>query len=191
MFSKILSTTIANANPTIGSIYIPAGGLSFVEPVQSNFTLYQYVPYTFPVRATGSASFIFYYSLNVPIGFTFVPDPTGTFATLSGTSPSNGQATVTFYAKIGNNAATSSQIRLNTIIPFFVKPQSGAAAYTSIVRKHVEADAAQNARDSRVFPEVNPLAGPFMAPRAPDVVTLSNCFLGLCRKPCPTCRTTL
>ena len=191
LFSKILSTTIANPNPTIGSIYIPPGTLSFVEPVQSNFTLYQYVPYTFPVRATGSASFIFYYSLNVPIGFTFVPDPTGTFATLSGTSPSNGPATVTFYAKIGNNAAASSQVRLNTIIPFFVKPQSGAAAYTSIVRKHVEADAAQNARDSRVFPEVNPLAGPFMAPRAPDVLTMSNCFLGLCRKPCPTCRTTM
>jgi len=191
MFSKILSTTIANANPTIGSIYIPPGNLSFVEPAQPNYTLYQYVPYTFPVRATGSSDFIFYYSLNVPIGFTFVPDPTGTFATLSGTSPSNGPATVTIYAKIGNNAATSSQVRLNTIIPFFVKPQLGAAAYTSIVRTHVEADAAQNARDSRVFPEVNPLAGPYMAPRAPDVVTLSNCFLGLCRKPCPTCRTTM
>jgi hypothetical protein len=192
LFSRILSTTITDANPTVGSLFIPPGStLSFVEPVQSNFTLYQYVPYTFPVRATGSGDFIFYYALNVPIGFTFVQDPTGTFATLSGISPSNNSSVTTFFAKIANNAAILFQINLNTIIPYFARPQMGAGAYTGIVRKHVDADAAQNARDNRVFPEVNPLAGPFMAPRAPDVITLSNCFLGLCRKPCPTCRTTL
>jgi hypothetical protein len=187
-----VSATIPNASPSVGSIFIPqSSGLSFVEPVQPNFTLYQYVPYTFPIRATGSADFIFYYAVNVPLGFTFVQDPTGTFATLSGISPSNNSSVTRFFAKTGNNAAVSFQLTLNTIIPYFTRPQLGAGAYTGIVRKHVDADAAQNARDSRVFPEVNPLAGPFMAPRAPDVVTLSNCFLGLCRKPCPTCRTTM
>ena len=190
LFSRILSASFSNGTPS-GNLFIPPGPLSFVEPVQPNYTLYQYVPYTFPVRATGSASFIFYYALNVPIGFTFVQDPTGTFATLSGISPSNGPAVVSFYAKIGNSAASFSQVKLTTIIPYFTNQQIGAAAYTAIVRDHVEADAAQNARDNKVFPEVNPLAGPFMAPRAPDVTTMSNCFLGLCRKPCPTCRTTL
>jgi hypothetical protein len=96
---------------------------------------------------------------------------------------------VNVYARTSNSAAVFSQITLNTIIPYFTRPQSGAGAYTAIVRKHVDADAAQNARDSKVYPVVNPLAGPFMAPRAPDVVTMSNCFLGLCKKPCPTCHT--
>jgi hypothetical protein len=191
LFSRILSTTISNASPSVGTMFIRPGTLTFVEPAQTTLTLYQYVPYTFPIQATGSSNFIFYYATNVPVGFTFVPDPTGTNATLSGTSPVNTPVTVNLYAKTGNNAATVAQLKLNTIIPFFVNPQSGAGAYTAIVRKHVDADAAQNARDNKVFPVVNPLAGPFMAPRAPDVITLSNCFLGLCRKPCPTCRTTM
>jgi hypothetical protein len=186
-FSRILSATFSNAST--GTVFIPQGSLTFTEPAQSNVSLIQYVPYSFPVAAGGSSNFIFYYSLNVPIGFTFVPDPTGTFATLSGISPSNGSAVVNVYAKTENSAATISQITLNTIIPYFTRPQLGAGAYTAIVRKYVDANAAQNARDNRVFPVVNPLAGPFMAPRAPDVVTMSNCFLGLCKKPCPTCHT--
>ena len=190
-FSRILSTPIFNPNPSVGTVSIRPGTLTFVEPSQSNLALYQYVPYSFPIRATGSADFIFYYATNVPVGFTFVPDPTGTNATLSGRSPVNTSAIVNLYAKTGTNAATVAQLRLNTVIPYFVNPQSGAGAYTAILRTHVDADAAQNARDNRVFPVVNPLAGPFMAPRAPDVLTLSNCFLGLCRKPCPTCRTTM
>jgi hypothetical protein len=188
---RFLSTAISNASPSVGTMFIRPGTLTFTQPAQTTLTLYQYVPYTFPIQATGSGDFIFYYATNVPVGFTFVPDPTGTNATLSGTSPVNTPATVNLYAKTGNNAASVAQLKLNTIIPFFVNPQSGAGAYTAIVRKHVDADAAQNARDSRVFPVVNPLAGPYMAPRAPDVLTLSNCFLGLCRKPCPTCRTTM
>ena len=191
LFSRILSTAISNASPSVGTMFIRPGTLTFTQPSQTTLTLYQYVPYTFPIQATGSGDFIFYYATNVPVGFSFVPDPTGTNATLSGTSPVNTSATVNLYAKTGNNAASVAQLKLNTIIPFFVNPQSGAGAYTAIVRKHVDADAAQNARDSRVFPVVNPLAGPYMAPRAPDVLTLSNCFLGLCRKPCPTCRTTM
>jgi hypothetical protein len=190
MFSKILSTTFSNPNPSTGTVFIPQNSvLSFVEPVQSNLTLYQYVPYSLRVAATGSPNFIFYYATNVPAGITFTPDPTGTFASLSGISPSNRSAVVNVYARTSNSAAVFSQITLNTIIPYFTRPQSGAGAYTAIVRKHVDADAAQNARDSKVYPVVNPLAGPFMAPRAPDVVTMSNCFLGLCKKPCPTCHT--
>lgn len=190
LFSRILSTSFSNGTPS-GIMYIPPGTLTFTQPTQSNFVLYQYVPYSFQFVATGAAEFIYYYGVNTPIGFQFVLDSGGVFATLTGISPSNQSSSITVYAKTANSAAVPFQLRLNTIIPFFVNPQSGAGAYTAIVRTHVDADAAQNARDSRVFPEVNPLAGPFMAPRAPDTVTMSNCFLGLCRKPCPTCRTTM
>jgi hypothetical protein len=190
LFSRVVTKVLQIAPESVtGSVFIPPSSLTFVEPVQSNFTLYQYVPYTFPVRAIGSPDFIFYYATNVPIGFNFVQDAAGAFATLIGTSPSNTSTTVNIYAKTANSSGVLLQVNLNTIIPYFTRSQLGAGAYTAIVRKHVDADAAQNARDNRVFPEVNPLAGPFMAPRAPDVITLSNCFLGLCRKPCPTCRT--
>jgi hypothetical protein len=157
------------------TVFIPSGFLDFTQPVESNAVIYQYVPYTFPLQATGSTDFIYYFAEGVPIGFTFTLDPTGTFATLSGNSPINRSATVTLYAKTAFIPATRRTFTLNTVVPFVINQQIGAAAYTAILREHVEADAAQNARDTKVFPEVNPLAGPFMAPRAPDVTTDSNC----------------
>ena len=189
LFSRILSTTITSSNPSVGTVFIPPGPLTFTQPSQPTFVLYQYVPYTFPVVATGSASFIFYYAPNLPIGFRFDLSPTGVSASLSGTSPSNTSSAVTLYAKTANSSAVSFRVTFNTIIPYFVNPQSGAGAYTGQLRISVDANAAQNARDNRTFPQVNPLAGPFMGPRAPDVVTALNCLQKLCKKPCPNCHT--
>lgn len=172
-----------------GTLFTASGPLTFTQPTQSAFTLYQYVPYDITVQATGASGFKYYYATGVPVGFQFTPESTGTTASITGISPSNGNAAVTLYAKTASSAASATRVQINTVIPFFVNPQSGAGAYTAIVREHVDADAAQNARDNRTFPQVDSLAGPFMAPRAPDVVTQSNCFLGLCKKPCPTCRT--
>ena len=182
------STTITLSN---GTIFTSSGNLTFTQPTLPIITLYQYVPYTIPVQATVSPTeFIYYYGLNIPLGLTFTPESTGTSATISGISPSNNtNAAVTLYAKTATGAPVARQLTLRTVIPFFVNPQSNAAAYTAILREHVDADAAQNARDNKTFPQVDALAGPFMAPRAPDVVTPNDCFLKLCRKPCPTCHT--
>ena len=95
---------------------------------------------------------------------------------------------ITVYAANGPNVI-SNVISFRILTPNFINPQVGAGAYTSLLKSDVEGNAAQNARDNRVFPTSDPLAGPLMAPRAPDVITQSNCFLGLCKKPCPTCRT--
>ena len=187
--SRIVATAFSNTSSFSGTVSSSVGPLTFTQPTQSAFTLYRYVPYDITVQATGASGFKYYYAFGVPVGFQFTPESTGTTASIAGISPSNGNATVTLYAKTASSAASATQIQLNTVIPFFVNPQSGAGAYTAIVREHVDADAAQNARDNRTFPQVDSLAGPFMAPRAPDVVTQSNCFLGLCKKPCPTCRT--
>ena len=187
IYAGIMGTTTITMSS--GTIFTALGPLTFTQPSQSTLTLYQYVPYTIPVQAIGASGFIYYYALGVPVGFQFSPDATGTTASIVGIPANNGTSTVTVYAQTDVSAASATQVRLNTIIPFFVNPQSGAGAYTAIVREHVDADAAQNARDNRTFPQVDSLAGPFMAPRAPDVVTQSNCFLGLCKKPCPTCRT--
>ena len=116
-------------------------------------------------------------------------DSSGLTATLSGISPTIANQGIIIYAKTAAGYAVSISLTLRTITPFFINPQMGAAAYTAILRNDVLGNAAQNARDNRTFPEVNPLAGPLMAPRAPDVVTPDNCILNLCKKPCPTCRT--
>jgi sugar lactone lactonase YvrE len=189
--SRILATAFSNTSSFSGTVTNAVGSISFRVPRETDFVLYQYVPYSISARAVGVSGFIYYYATGVPIGFQFVSDSVGYRATLSGISPSNGSAVVTLYAKTASSSIATLKINLRTVIPYFVNPQSGAAAYTAILRDQVDANAAQNARDKSTFPQVDSLAGPFMAPRAPDAVTQSNCFLGLCKKPCPTCRTTL
>ena len=174
-----------------GSIHIPTelSTLSFSQPIQTDFTLFEYVSYSIPIQAVGSASFIYYYSSAIPNGFQFLKNSSGTTATLSGISATIVNQGIIIYAKTESGYPVSISISLRTITPFFVSPQIGAGAYTALLKNDVLGNAAQNARDSRTFPEVNPLAGPLMAPRAPDVVTPDNCLLNLCKKPCPTCRT--
>ena len=189
-FSKLLPCVFSNTSSFTGTLSSASGSMSFVTPTQSNLVLYKYVPYTIPIQVTGASPFIYYYAANVPAGFTFVPDPTGTSAALTGISTTTGwSSTVLFYAKSSTGGIVAYKLGLTSVIPFFVNPKSSAGAYTALLRNEVEANAAQNARDNKTYPEVNPLAGPFMGPRAPDVVTTSNCFLGLCKKPCPTCHT--
>jgi hypothetical protein len=163
--------------------------LTFTQPTQTTLTLFEYVPYSIPIQAVGPAGFIYYYSSLVPNGFQLIKDSSGLTATLSGISTIIVNQDIVVYANISGGNVSSIYIQLRTITPFFVNPQSGAGAYTALLRNDVEANAAQNARDNRTFPQVDPLAGPLMAPRAPDVVTPDDCLLKLCKKPCPTCHT--
>jgi hypothetical protein len=174
-----------------GTVRIPTEltTLTFSQPTQTTLVLYQYIPYSIPIQAVGSGSFIYYYSSTIPTGFQLIRNSSGTIATLSGISPTLSDQGILIYAKIAGGAISSILITLRTITPFFINPQVGAGAYTALLKNDVEGNAAQNARDNRTFPEVNPLAGPLMAPRAPDVVTPNDCILKLCKKPCPTCHT--
>jgi hypothetical protein len=194
VFGTVTATTtiyILFTTSGSGTINIPTelSTLTFSEPTQTSFTLFEYVPYSIPIKAIGSASFIYYFSSAIPLGFEFLKDSSGLTATLSGISPTIANQGIVVYAKTAAGYPVSTSITLRTITPFFINPQSGASAYTAILRNDVLGNAAQNARDNRTFPEVNPLAGPLMAPRAPDVVTPDNCILNLCKKPCPTCHT--
>ena len=193
--SSVTAVLTLTNSPLSGSLTLSTspGALVFTQPTQTAYALYQYCPMpSIPFQVTGGAGYIYYYSLssNLPIGMTFTTETTGTSATLTGI-PANYTPTpvgVTVYAANGANV-TFTSVNFRILTPSFINPQIGAAAFTAMLRSDVEGNAAQNARDNRVFPQVNPLAGPLMAPRAPDVITLSNCFLGLCKKPCPTCRT--
>jgi hypothetical protein len=168
----------------------------FREPPQNLYTLFQYCPSPIiPISLAeeeAAYDFTYYYSVasNLPIGMVFTTEPTGRSASISGipVTYSDRPVSITVYAANGPNVV-SNFIGFRILTPSFVNPQVGAAAYTALLRSDVEGNAAQNARDQRVFPTSDPLAGPLLAPRAPDVITQSNCFLGLCKKPCPTCRT--
>ena len=203
LYSVILTSTYLNLTTTTtlyiiftelgGTIYIPTelSELTFIQPTQSLFTFFQYVSYSVPVEASGSTEYIYYYTSTIPPGFEFIKDNAGVSATLSGISSTLVDQTIIIYAKTAYGYAVSKTISFKTLTPFFVSPQLGAGAYTAILRNDVLGNAAQNARDIRVFPQVNPLAGPLMAPRAPDVITPPDCLLNLCKKPCPTCHTML
>ena len=174
------SDSFVNATFSIGSlspatsatISVTSGGL-----VSGNFT---------------NASLNTTYSATLTAVYTSVTTTTPiyiVFTSFSGISATIANQGIIIYAKTESGYPVSISISLRTITPFFVSPQLGAGAYTALLRNDVLGNAAQNARDSRTFPEVNPLAGPLMAPRAPDVVTPDNCLLNLCKKPCPTCHT--
>jgi hypothetical protein len=168
----------------------------FREPPSNLYTLFQYcpinpIPISLAVEEAGY-DFTYYYSIasNLPLGMVFTAEPTGRSASISGipVTYSDRPVSITVYAANGPNVV-SNVISFRVLTPNFINPQVGAGAYTSLLKSDVEGNAAQNARDQRVFPTSDPLAGPLLAPRAPDVITQSNCFLGLCKKPCPTCRT--
>jgi len=193
--TSVTASLTLTESPLSGSLTLSSspGSLVFTQPTTSLYALYQYCPMpTIPFTVTGGSGYVYYYSLssNLPIGMTFTTETTGTSATLTGI-PANYTANpvgVTVYAANGSNV-TFTSVSFRILAPSFINPQVGAGAFTAMLRSDVEGNAAQNARDNRVFPQVDPLAGPLMAPRAPDVTTMSNCFLGLCKKPCPTCRT--
>jgi hypothetical protein len=86
-----------------------------------------------------------------------------------------GQQTFTVYARDGSGGITALTITLIVDVPRIVKKQSGAGAYTALVRDYTEVNAAINARDTRVNPVEEAALGSFAAPYAPDVVTPSNC----------------
>ena len=194
VYETVTATTVINilfTSSGVGSINIPTNlsTLTFSQPTQTTFTLFEYVPYSIQIQAVGSGSFIYYFTSAIPLGFQFLKDSSGLTATLSGISPTITNQGILVYAKTAVGYPVSISLTLRTITPFFINPQMGAGAYTAILRNDVEANAAQNARDNRTFPQVDPLAGPLMAPRAPDVVTPNDCLLNLCKKPCPTCHT--
>lgn len=187
-----ISTTINIIFSELGGfIYIPTdlSELTFTIPKELSFTFFQYVSYSIPVQASGSSDFIYYFTSTVPVGFQFTRDGAGVSASISGIPSTLSDQSIVIYAKTISGYPVSITISFRTLTPFFINPLVGAGAYTALLRNDVLGNAAQNARDNRVFPKVNPLAGPLMAPRAPDVVTPPDCLLNLCKKPCPTCHT--
>ena len=160
-----------DSNGTFTFTTLPSGGPTFTSPSQTSLVLYQYMPIT-PIvfSATGTGT-IYYYiqSADLPVGLTFDP----TTETISGSPMRLGQDTITVYAQ-DDNGVTPLTLAITTLIPRIVKHQTSAGAYTSLIRQYTQVNAAQNARDNKVYPAEDRAAGEFQAPTAPDVVTQVN-----------------
>ena len=163
-------------NGTTGTLSATSspGSLVFTSPGSLSYLFYQHCPIP-PItfRISGNTGFTYFYTVtsNLPIGLTFTPDPSGTFATISGTPALYNDALVgvTVYA-VNNGNLTFETIQIRVITPFFVNPQSnGSSAYTALLRNQVVVNAAQNARDNVVFPTTDASLGYLQSPGAPDV----------------------
>lgn len=173
--TKTLSLTLYY-NGSTGSLTtnVSAGPLKFTSPSSKVYLFYQHCPIP-PItfRISGASGFTYFYTItgNLPVGLAFTPDPSGTFATLSGTPAlfNDSLVPVTVYA-VYDGYITFETIQIRVITPFFVNPQdNGASAYTSILRNQVTVNGAQNARDSVVFPATDASLGFLQSPGAPDV----------------------
>jgi len=144
------------------------GGPTFTSPAQRDFIVYQYIPITpITVSATGTNTRIFIRDEDLPVGLTF-NTLTGV---ISGRPIELGERQrVPVYAR----DATGITVLILTFtvqVPRITRQQISAAAYTSLVQQYTIVNSAQNARDSRVYPEQLRTLGEFMSPGGTNVTT--------------------
>jgi hypothetical protein len=159
-------------NPTYASPSVPSSILQFptvgagaaITSPASSYLFYQFVPIEPIVFASALPGATFFVT-GVPTGFSYNP----VTQTLTGTPSQLGHSSFQVTARDSGGGITTLTVSINVVIPRVVRPQSGAGAYTSLVRQYVEVNAAQNSRDKKVLPG-EPL-GEFMAPPAPDKIS--------------------
>jgi hypothetical protein len=161
--------------PALSFQVLSSSNIQFVEPATTSFLSYQYIPIeTIQIRAVHSsnvAPFIYYFAEGLPRGLTLNLDLSGISATITGTASQFLDAATenaVIIAK-GYTDVVGETLSFNTLIPRVVRKQDGAGAYTNLLRQYVEANAAQNAVNSRALPNQERRLGEFMAPAAPDV----------------------
>lgn len=160
-------TTVSGSGPTIT-----------MSPTE--FRLYQYIAISpIQVSATGTGSVLFFVlNADLPQGLTFNPATNR----ITGTPAKLGRVLTPIYAK-DDNGVTKFILTFETFLPTIQKVQTSASAFTSLLRQYTIVNAAQNARDNRVFPDVDRLLGEFTAPYPPDVTTQTvdpRCFNPKC-----------
>ena len=147
-------------------------GPTITSPSNRSLLFYQYIPISpIVVSATGVGTlYYFVESATLPDGIVFDP----LTATFSGTSVVLGSVSFTVYVK-DDNGVTSFTIGTTTVLPTVQKQQSGAGAWTYLLRQYTEVNAATTSRDNKVTPVDEYKLGEFLRPNPPDVLTDSNC----------------
>lgn len=165
----------------------------FTSPTNREYNFYQYVQIE-PIQIAavtgglfGGPITLFILDADLPAGLQFNPI-TGIISGRPFEAFQRRQLPV--YAYDGSfGSYTRIVLTVSSLVPRVVKHQTSAGAYTSLVRQYTEVNAAQNARDNRVYPAAERALGEFMSPPAPDVVTQTvnpQCFDPKSCGPAPT-----
>ena len=170
--SRFSSYTVQTINPgddvTTITFPLPNTGPTFISPAQSTYVVWQYMPLPPIVFSAPGADG--YFVSPLPAGLTW----NSVTHTVTGSCVQLGTQSFIVYAK-SSVGITAVSVTLIVNVPRIIKRQSGAGAYTALVRDYTEVAAAINARDTRVNPTEEVALGSFASPYAPDVVSPSNC----------------
>lgn len=165
--SYVVQTIDPGADITTITFPLPNTGPTFISPAQTTFVLWQYM--TIPTISFLAPGATAYFVSALPVGLTWNP----VTRTITGACVNTGTQSFIVYAQ--NSGLTALVITLIVEVPRIIKQQSGAGAYTSLLRQYTQVNAAQNARDARAFPTQVRGIGEFASPYPPDVITSSNC----------------
>lgn len=164
---------VRTGTPTVATFTfnsLPLNGPTITSPTQFSYTFYQYVPIT-PIQVTSTGTGPVYYFVqdaDLPTGIRFDP----LTATFSGMSVTLGQKSFNIYAQdICTNGVTVATFNTNTVLPVVVRQQTGAGAWTSLVRQYTVVNAAQNSVNGRALPATEAALGEFTRPEPPDSVS--------------------
>jgi hypothetical protein len=175
---RFLAQPASTGTPSL-TLTLPydASDIQFVAPTVLPTILWQYVPIspvTIQAQTNTPGEFLYYYAAGLPDGLRFTTDDlSGSFGIVSGTSArySDAAQRVLIYAASANTTKLNVlQLGLRTILPTVTRQQSGAGAYTSLVRQYTVVNAAQNSVNGKTLPATYPPLGEYTRPYPPDVV---------------------
>jgi hypothetical protein len=136
----------------------PASGPTFLSPTQTTYVVPQYMPIPpIVVRATTLFDTVAYLIASVPVGLTWTPST----RTITGACMRTGDQTFTIFAVDSIGQATSLTLTFLVEIPRIINQQSGAGAYTSLVRQYTNVNGAQLTRGTQAFPSQGYSLGEF------------------------------
>jgi hypothetical protein len=193
VFSKRLTaTTVPAAWPvtmTLRMVYDP-GFLQWLTPTKTSYINWQFVPIQTihgSVDLTNiSPAAVYLFSYGNIDGLNFSIDDVNRTFDISGTAVtfSDAPQQILVFASYYGNPASYTDIKIlplvlsmRTLIPTVQKQQSGAGAWTYLLRQYTEVNAAATARDNKALPAGEYQLGEFMRPEPPSVITeSSNCL---------------
>ena len=172
--------TVTPSNPTLTlSIPYDASGIAFVNPTQTSYTNWQFVPIpTIDVLASNPVpgSFMYYYASGLPRGLQLNLDASGIESSITGTSSQFSDAfqRVVLYAALnpggGGGGVAALPLTMRTILPTVQKQQTSAGSWTSFIRQYTVVNAAQNSINGKALPATEAPLGEFTRPDPPDSV---------------------
>lgn len=169
--SGLKGRILVSIPPVTSTLNFPSqagSGPTITSPASSSYLLYQYIPIT-PIQlsATGTGTtYFFLLSEQLPPGLSFDPLTNQ----ITGTPPQTGQYSTTIYAK-DDNGITEFTISFKIILASYIRQQTSAGAWTSLIRQYTEVNAATTARDNKATPAIDYRLGEFTSPDPPSVIT--------------------